>query len=233
MRTKGLSRVAEVGISVAILAATAPILAAAALMVAASSPGPVLFRHERAGRFGRPFTMLKFRTMQVASGGPEVTAGGDARVTRVGRLLRKTKVDELPELWNVVRGDMSLVGPRPEALRYASLDRPEWREVLSVRPGITDPTTLRLRNEEALLAASGSEYEVFYRRYLLPYKLLGYRQYITDQTWMRDVAVLALTLLAVLFPRLQCPPTRREIVSTVRHARAGHRTPLRAPVEDV
>jgi lipopolysaccharide/colanic/teichoic acid biosynthesis glycosyltransferase len=128
---------------------------------------------------------------------------------------------------------MSLVGPRPEAVQYATLDSPEWRDVLAVRPGLTDPTTVRLRNEEALLAAAGDRYEAFYRRYLLPYKLLGYRQYIAERTWLRDVAVLGLTLAAIVLPRLQSPPTVREIVSTVRHARAVSHTPRPTVVEDV
>ena len=169
--------------------------------------------------------MLKLRTMRTTDG-PEVTAKGDPRVTPIGRVLRKTKLDELPELWNVVRGDMSLVGPRPEAVRYATTASPEWQAVLSVRPGVTDPMTLRLRNEEELLAASGADYETFYRQYLLPYKLIGYREYIASRTWTRDVAVLALTCLVVVLPRVRPGPSPRDIVLAVRHGRS---TPRRSP----
>lgn len=232
MPPRGLPRVVDIAASLLILAAAAPLLALAAVLVAASSPGPVLFRHERAGRGGRPFAMLKFRTMRVEEG-PEVTARGDRRITAVGRLLRKTKLDELPELWNVVRGEMSLVGPRPEALRYAVASSGDWDEVLRVRPGITDPVTLSLRNEEELLASAGTDYERFYRQYLLPYKLLGYRRYLAGRTWKRDVAVLAVTALVVLFPRARPAPTPHDIVAAVRHARAGQRPDHRVLPEDV
>src|ERR1041384_2107491 len=136
------------------LAVTAPLIALAALAVLLTSRGPVFFRQERIGRYGRPFIMFKLRTMRVvAAAGPLVTAKGDRRVTPVGRVLRKLKIDELPELWHVVTGDMALVGPRPEVARYVDLAKPEWRLVLQARPGITDPVTTQLRDAEALLAA--------------------------------------------------------------------------------
>ncbi|HMR81132.1 MAG TPA: sugar transferase, partial [Polyangiaceae bacterium] len=103
------------------LAAVGPVLAATAALVKLSSPGPVLFRQTRVGRSGRPFELLKFRTMRQGASGPEITAGHDPRITRVGRVLRKTKLDDLPELLNVLRGDLSLVGPRPEVPRYVAL----------------------------------------------------------------------------------------------------------------
>ena len=222
MRRQGIPRPVEVAISLVILTAVAPLLLVAAALVAASSPGPILFRHWRVGLGGKPFAMLKLRTMRVEDG-PEVTAACDPRVTPIGRVLRKTKLDELPELWNVVRGDMALVGPRPESRRYAVAARPEWQDVLSVRPGVTDPMTLQLRNEEELLEASGSDYEVFYRRYLLPYKLRGYHEYLASRTWKRDVAVLAMTLLVVVWPRVRPAPSPREIVAAVRQARSAPR----------
>jgi lipopolysaccharide/colanic/teichoic acid biosynthesis glycosyltransferase len=209
----GLPRPVEVIFCLLVLVLCAPLLIAAAAAIAATSPGPILFRHQRMGRRGRPFAMLKFRTMRAGAGGPGVTSRGDARITTVGRILRKTKLDELPELWNVVRGDMSLVGPRPEAIEYVT-PSPLWTEVLRVRPGITDPMTLRLRNEEELLAAAGVDYESFYRNQLLPYKLRGYRDYIAGRTWKRDVAVLWLTLLAILFPDRVPAPTPGEIASS-------------------
>jgi len=210
-----LPRPIEVAVCLAALALAAPLLVLSALAIALTSPGPILFRHERIGRGGRPFAMLKFRTMRAGSTGPEVTAKQDPRITPVGRVLRKTKLDELPELWNVVRGEMSLVGPRPEAARYVDVSSPLWRDVLTVRPGITDPMTLRLRNEEELLALAGTDHEAFYRRSLLPYKLRGYREYLSNRSWKSDVQVLWLTALGIVFPGRVPPPSLEEIVSTI------------------
>jgi lipopolysaccharide/colanic/teichoic acid biosynthesis glycosyltransferase len=161
------------------------------------------------GLGGRPFTLLKLRTMRTVAtvaGTPEgtqLTASGDARITPVGRWLRRFKLDELPQLWNVVRGDMSLVGPRPEVPRYVDAADPLWQSVLSARPGLTDPVTLRLRDEEALLAGV-DDVEGFYRERLLPWKLRGYRDYLARRSWTSDLAVLGATVLAVL--RLRRPP---------------------------
>ncbi len=210
----GLSRGVEVAFALAGLAAASPILLAASLLVAATSPGPVLFRQQRVGRNGRPFTLAKLRTMRVAPEGSQLTASGDLRVTGVGRWLRRLKLDELPQLWSVVRGDMSLVGPRPEVPRYVDAADPLWRAVLAARPGLTDPVTLRLRDEEALLAAAGleeGEVERFYRDSLLPWKLRGYRDYLARRTWASDLGVLAATLLAVLRLHRPEPPSLSEI----------------------
>jgi lipopolysaccharide/colanic/teichoic acid biosynthesis glycosyltransferase len=197
----GIPRFFEAMAALAGLVATSPLLLLATVLIRATSPGPFLFRQERIGQFGRPFTLLKFRSMHLHDGsGHLVTAKGDSRVTFVGQLLRKTKLDELPELWNVARGDLSLVGPRPEVSRYVNLDNPVWRMVLEVRPGITDPVTLRLRNEEELLAGCEGDPEKFYLSTLQPYKLSGYVQYLQQRTWRTDVRVLIKTLLAVILP---------------------------------
>jgi lipopolysaccharide/colanic/teichoic acid biosynthesis glycosyltransferase len=199
-RVHGLPRPVEMVAAALGLVLAAPILAPAALAVRLSSPGPVIFRHPRAGRHGRPFALLKLRTMRVDQRGPAITAPEDTRITRVGRVLRRTKIDELPQLWNVLRGDLSLVGPRPEALQYVDPASAAWHDVLEVRPGLTDPTTLALRDEDALLAAAGADYERFYRQRLLPYKLRGYRAYQSIRTWKSDVAILWQTLLCVVHP---------------------------------
>jgi lipopolysaccharide/colanic/teichoic acid biosynthesis glycosyltransferase len=193
----GLYRPLEAAMALTALALSSPVFLAAAALVAVTSPGPVLFRQARVGLGGRPFTLLKLRTMRVAPEGSQLTASGDARITPVGRWLRRFKLDELPQLWNVVRGDMSLVGPRPEVPRYVDASDPLWRSVLSVRPGLTDPVTLRLRDEEALLAGV-ADVEGFYRERLLPWKLRGYRDYLDRRTWATDLAVLGSTILAVL-----------------------------------
>ena len=207
-REHGLPRWFEAIAAAAVLIGLAPLLLLIAGAIACTSPGPVFFRHRRCGRGGRPFEMVKFRTMHAGTSGPAVTARGDSRITAVGRVLRQTKLDELPELWNVVRGDMSLVGPRPEAVEYAAVAHPLWPRVLSVRPGITDPMTLRLRNEEELLAGAAPHTDAFYRNHLLPFKLAGYAEYIASRTWQRDVFVLWQTAVAIVLPgRVPAPST--------------------------
>jgi lipopolysaccharide/colanic/teichoic acid biosynthesis glycosyltransferase len=209
----GLPRQAEAVIALAGLVMVAPLIALAAIAIAVTSRGPVIFRQKRMGRKGRPFTMYKLRTMRVANSGPQVTAGDDVRITRVGKFLRKTKLDELPELWNVLKGDMSLIGPRPEVPRYVDLADPMWRLVLEARPGIADPMTLRLRNEESLLVEVEGDRERFYLETLLPFKLEGYLTYLQARSWRSDVKVLWQTVIAVAFPNKTPLPTLEEIQS--------------------
>jgi len=194
----GLPRAVEAPLAVAGLVAASPVIAISAAAVVASSGFPAFFRQPRIGRGGKPFTLVKLRTMRPSRGGPEVTARGDARVTAVGRFLRATKLDELPELWNVVRGEMSFVGPRPEVARYVDLQDPLWQEVLQARPGLTDPTTLSLRDEEALMAGVEGDRDRYYREALQPAKLLGYVEYLRRRTWRSDVGVIWRTILVIL-----------------------------------
>jgi len=209
--SEGLPRGVEVTIALLGLAVTAPLLIIAALSVAASSPGPILFRQQRVGRRGRPFTLYKFRTMRVAQGGLQVTARDDARVTAVGKLLRLMKLDEWPELWNVAKGDMSLVGPRPEVPRYVKPDDPLWQQVFLVRPGITDPIAVHLRNEEELMSRVEGDRERFYEETLLRYKLLGNLAYLKRRTWRSDIVILFQTIAVVTFPGTAPAPSLQEI----------------------
>jgi lipopolysaccharide/colanic/teichoic acid biosynthesis glycosyltransferase len=199
----GLPRPVEAALAAGGLVLAAPFLAAASAAIAATSGLPVLFRQARVGRHGRAFTLIKLRTMRTiaGAGGPKVTAGNDPRITPVGRFLRRTKLDELPELWNVLRGDMSFVGPRPEVADYVHPENPLWREVLSVRPGLTDPVTLRLRHEEALLESVQGDREAYYRETLQPRKLEGYVEYLRRRSWRSDLAVLLATARAIVRPR--------------------------------
>jgi lipopolysaccharide/colanic/teichoic acid biosynthesis glycosyltransferase len=208
----------EVSLCSISLVVLSPLLGLVALAVWLSTQGPVFFRQERMGLGGRCFQIVKFRTMRFGSSGPQVTTTGDPRVTPVGRLLRKTKLDELPELWNVVRGDLSLVGPRPEVPRYVQLESDLWREVLQWRPGITDPVTLRLRNEEDLMAQAAGDREAFYLEVLQPYKLAGYVEYLRKRTWWSDVKVLWASAWAVLRPKSAPPPTVEEVRAVARRA---------------
>ena len=140
-------RVAGVALCLLALLLLLPVMLAAALAVLLTDGRPVLYRAERVGRDGRPFHLLKFRTMTAGAAGPAVTGSADPRITQVGRLLRRTKLDELPQLVNVLRGEMNLVGPRPEDPRFVALYSSQQREVLSVRPGITSPAAVRYRHE--------------------------------------------------------------------------------------
>ena len=198
MKRGGLPRVVEAALAFGGLLVVSPLLAIIAVAVLAGSGAPVLFTQSRVGRHGRPFRLYKFRTMVTGNSGPAVTAGDDRRITRVGRILRRTKLDELPELWNVFRGDMSLVGPRPEAPRYVRENEPRWQRVLEARPGLTDPVTLSLIDEESLLAAVTGDREQFYLDELLPKKLDGYVAYLDRRTWRTDLEVLLLTVKAIV-----------------------------------
>ncbi len=178
----------------------APLMLALALWVKADSPGPALFRQQRVRQGGRMFNILKFRTMRAGSDGqgPAVTAAGDARITRAGAWLRHTKLDELPQLLNVLRGEMSLVGPRPEVPRYMALYEPAVRErILSVRPGITDLAALEFRDEERLLAAA-PDVERAYVEQILPVKQRYYLDYVARHSVGGDVRILLNTLAALL-----------------------------------
>jgi lipopolysaccharide/colanic/teichoic acid biosynthesis glycosyltransferase len=191
----GLPRAVEALLAAAGLVIVLPILAVAALAIVLDSAGSPLFLQERVGREGRHFRLWKLRTMRKGDG-PEVTVSGDSRITRVGRVLRLLKVDELPQLWNVLVGDMSFVGPRPEVPALVDGSNDLWKHVLAVRPGITDPVTLALRDEEALLASVQGDRELFYREVLQPFKLRGYLDYMEKRTILTDLQVILRTALA-------------------------------------
>jgi lipopolysaccharide/colanic/teichoic acid biosynthesis glycosyltransferase len=197
----GLPRLVEIPLAAAGLLLAAPLLALAAGAIALTSRGPVFFRQERVGLRGRRFVLVKLRTMRPAAGS-RVTARDDPRVTAVGRVLRRSKIDELPALWNVLRGDLSLVGPRPEVPELVDLESPAWQEALRVRPGLTDPMTLRLRDEESLMASVPGDRMQYYRDVLQPEKLRGYADYLRRRSWHSDLMVLGQTALAVCFPPL-------------------------------
>ena len=207
----GLPRYLEASTSIVVLVIASPVILLAGILIRLTSPGPVFFRQTRIGRHGDSFSLCKLRTMKVSASGPQITAANDSRVTWIGRLLRRTKVDELPELWNVFKGDLSLVGPRPEVPRYVDMKNPLWKRVLQARPGVTDPVTLKLRNEEILLARVGGDREEYYLKVLQPFKLQGYVDYLDRRSCWTDVEVLWKTLVAVLLPRVAPPPSNAEI----------------------
>jgi lipopolysaccharide/colanic/teichoic acid biosynthesis glycosyltransferase len=176
----------------------APLMVALAAWVKLDSPGPAIYRQERVGRHGRHFRIHKLRTMAHGAGGAPLTVGADPRVTRAGRVLRRTRLDELPQLIDVLLGDMSLVGPRPDVPRYMDQVAPALRErVLRVRPGVTDPVALA-HLDEALLLARAADPEREYVQHILPAKLAAAADYAERATLASDLRVLAATLWRLL-----------------------------------
>ena len=183
-----------------------PVLLAVAVLVKLSDGGPVFFRQPRVGQWGRVFLIWKFRTMVVDAErlGLGVTRDGDARITPLGRFLRKMKLDELPQLWNVLCGEMSFVGPRPEVPRYVARYTTAQREVLRVRPGITDLATLEFRNEEDMLAAAG-DVESFYLEHCVPRKIELNLQYLERAGLWQDTRIILETLIPWGWARAKSP----------------------------
>jgi lipopolysaccharide/colanic/teichoic acid biosynthesis glycosyltransferase len=201
-------RLFDITLSLLALVLLCPLLLAVALWVRLDSQGPVLFRQQRVGRGGRLFGILKFRTMQVnaEAAGLQITVGQDPRITSAGRWLRRSKLDELPQLLNVLRGEMSMVGPRPEVPRYVALYPADQRAtVLSVRPGITDLASLAFRDESTLLARSADP-ERTYVEEILPIKLRHACDYVVRRSLWLDLRILALTALVLLGAPQPAPP---------------------------
>ena len=200
-------RLVDLAIGVPALCASAPLIASLGALVKVTSPGPAFFVHERVGREGKPIRVFKLRTMvnDADKHGAAVTGAGDARVTAVGRLLRRAKLDELPQLWNVVRGDMSLVGPRPEAQRYVDKYRAEWKDVFAVRPGITDPASLAFRDEESLLEGV-EDTENAYIEGILPHKIPLALEGVRHSGVAYDLGILARTAVALAARRREEHP---------------------------
>lgn len=187
------------------LALLMPLLALPALLVSLAvfldSPGSIFFRARRMGFHGRPFEMIKFRTMRVDNAGHSIAGAADSRITPVGGFLRATRLDELPQLWNVLRGEMTLVGPRPELEEFVRLHEAEYRRILAVPPGITGPTQLRYAGVEPHLLSQHADPERFYRERLLPDKVKLDLAYARSRSMAGDLAVLCRTLaLPFLLP---------------------------------
>lgn len=183
-----------------LLLVTFPLMVLAALAVKLSSPGPVLFRQKRVGRNGRLFELMKFRSMHAAAGpGPGLTADNDPRVSSVGRVLRKWKIDELPQLFNVIRGDMSLVGPRPDLPEFCATLAGEQRQVLELDPGITGAATLIYRHEERILAGRGRDnISDYYVNQIYPDKVQVDLDYARKASLSGDLRILLRTFSAIL-----------------------------------
>lgn len=196
-----MKRLFDLVVGTALLVSTFPLFVLAAIGVALQRDGAVLFRQQRIGRHGRPFYILKFRSMRNTAPGANVTVGRDARITRFGHFLRQTKIDELPQLINVLRGEMSLVGPRPEVPEYYADFPADARAVIAtVRPGITDRASIVYRNEAELLATHPDP-AAYYRETLLPHKVEMAVDYVQNRSMLGDIRLLLGTVKAVVTPR--------------------------------
>jgi len=175
-----------------------PFIVLIAVGIKLSSKGPLFYTQKRVGKGFREFDLYKFRSMTVGADqiGPSVTSGDDPRITKVGRIIRRTKIDELPQLWNVLKGDMSLVGPRPEVMKFVNAYQDEYERILSVRPGITDNAAIVFRDEETIM----KQYEDKERAYIdkvLPTKIRLYYDYIEHISFRNDVALILKTLKVI------------------------------------
>ena len=230
----------HVGLASIGLVLTFPVVAILAVVVFVTSRGPAFFRQARVGRGGRLFRIVKLRTMFIDGAGQRrdladddadhsdgsagsddaidsairLTSARDIRITPIGRFLRRFRLDELPQLWNVVRGDMNLVGPRPEVPEYVRLDDDLWRTVLSVRPGLVDPATLEFLDDEGEILAAAKKPERVYVEEILPMKLAASACYLETATIRSDLGLLTRTLLTLIGFRRRLPsrpPSRSEL----------------------
>lgn len=193
-----MKRTIDVVVASAGLICSAPVCGLIAVLIKSTSPGPVLFRQERVGRNGRNFKIHKFRTMTADHRGPSVSSTSDPRITRVGSVLRKSKLDEIPQLWDVLRGEMSLVGPRPEVPEFVEQWPAELKPViLSVRPGITDPASIKYRNEATELEKSEDPAR-HYVEVILPRKAKMYAEYVNQRSLAGDLKIILKTLRTIV-----------------------------------
>lgn len=218
-----MRRARDIVLALTLLISLSPFLALAAIGVRLSSKGPIFFRAQRVGRGGVHFEMLKFRTMHVHSGGPVITSRSDNRIFAFGAFLRKSKIDEFPQFYNVLKGDLSMVGPRPEDPKIVTRHYTDWMmETLDVRPGITSPGAVYyyILGEELVDPADP---EGSYVKRLLPAKLAVERAYLERATFASDLSVVGLTALAVVGPLfgLHVKPDPRDLAGAERWAPAS------------
>ena len=206
-----MKRILDIVVSLIGLICLLPLLLLVAVLIKLDSTGPIFFRQVRIGMRFRPFQILKFRTMVQDSStrGQSITVGDDPRITRVGWFLRKTKIDELPQLINVLRGEMTFVGPRPEVPQYVELFRQDYEEILKIRPGITDLASIKYRDEAALLGQSKNPEEEYVTR-VLPDKINLGKEYIRRSSVFFDLTLIFKTFLR-LFDRVLAPQNRNQI----------------------
>ncbi|HOK04799.1 MAG TPA: sugar transferase [Victivallales bacterium] len=195
-----LKRIFDIIISIAFLPIFILLAIPIAIFIKLESKGPVFFKQKRAGKNGTYFEILKFRSMSSSPDDEkkEFEPGEKKRITKVGAILRKTKLDEIPQIINVIKGEMSIVGPRPEVKKYVDVYPEECEKILSIKPGITDPASVKFRNEEELLSKS-SDPEREYKENILPKKLKLYEEYISNITFINDLKIIFKTIFTVFF----------------------------------
>ena len=197
-----MKRLFDIVVAIGALVFLLPVFLLAAVLIKLDSPGPIFFKQERMGRGFRPFQILKFRTMvhNATARGRSITVGGDPRITRVGWFLRKSKIDELPQLINILGGEMTFVGPRPEVPQYVDMFREDYEEILKIRPGITDLASIKYRDEAALLGQSENP-EAEYVTRVLPDKINLGKEYVRRSSFFFDLTLIFKTFLR-LFERV-------------------------------
>ncbi|HAD21212.1 MAG TPA: glycosyl transferase [Opitutae bacterium] len=192
-----MKRFFDLTIALSAFIALTPLFLLLVILIRLNSRGSSIFRQERVGRNEEVFQLFKFRSMQQNASGPQITLGdSDPRITGIGHWMRKFKIDELPQLWNIIKGDMSFVGPRPEVAKYVALYTPEEKFVLTVRPGLTDPASIQGFNE-AKRIESANDPEMYYREVILKEKLAMQIAYIRKATWASDCRIIGQTLLRI------------------------------------
>lgn len=203
METAVLKRAFDIIVSLLLLLAALPAFLVIAVLIKLDSRGPVIYRGPRVGKDRRPFAIYKFRTMVVDAPkrGPGITRDADPRITRVGWFLRKLKIDEMPQLVNVLKGEMSIIGPRPEDPRYVAYYSPEQQQVLSVRPGLASPASIKYRREEEILAQFGGDWEKAYIGRIMPDKLGMDLDYIRRASLPYDLSILFQAVVCVFTSR--------------------------------
>lgn len=194
-----MKRIFDIVLSALGLFALSPLFIAVAVLIRLHDSGPVFFRQERVGKGFRPFFIYKFRTMitNAADKGPKITVGGDARITGIGKILRKYKIDELPQLINVFKGEMSFVGPRPEVKKYVETYRADYEKLLRLRPGITDPASINYSMEEEMLGRSKEDWEDLYVKRILPEKIRLSLRYAEHPGLFADVRIILETIFKI------------------------------------
>jgi len=196
----GIKRAFDLSMSIAGLLVLSPILLLISLVVLVMDGRPVFFAQTRVGRRGRPFSLYKFRTMSLDHGGLLVTSGTDRRVTAIGRRLRRYKLDELPQLVNVLKGEMSFVGPRPEVPRFVDKFKDEYEIILTLKPGVTDRASILFKDESSLLKGGEADSEQEYIEKILPIKIRHNLDYVNNHGFFTDLGLIARTLAAMVRP---------------------------------
>jgi lipopolysaccharide/colanic/teichoic acid biosynthesis glycosyltransferase len=192
-------RIFDLVLSIPSLIILSPVYLLSAILIKLDTPGPILFSQDRIGQNGKPFRLYKFRTMvkDAAKIGPPVTTADDPRITRTGRLLRKFKVDEMLQVMNIVKGDMSVIGPRPEVKKYIDIFAEEYKDILKIKPGMTDYALIAFRNEEDILSRF-QNVEEGYIKEVMPKKIKLYRQYLSEMSLRTDIKIFFQTIWEIL-----------------------------------